>query len=188
MKEKIAILLSFITLLSCTEATQSEVENVDTENTIVEEIEEVDVIEEQAIELSLYQLAREKHLEKEQLPQGVVLQNTVEVYDKDVLRFEDILKTTPNWFLCKYIRSEGEVEEFYYFTFDYNGNQLDAGLVLTFAEDRSGSISFVNDSFFVAKNRIDEVELDEYDNINVLSSKEEIVNYSISHQGKIIKQ
>ena len=146
--------------------------------------ETFDVVEEEKVPLNYYQIAREKHPKKERLPFDIVLHNSDEIFDYTILNFEKILSTTKNWFLCKYLHEEGEISEEFYITFDYNGNQLDAILAVAFAEDLNGSVSFENDSVFIAKQRIDDAELNDDGDLLIHSTSEEETRYKITSDGK----
>lgn len=102
------------------------------------------------------------------------------------IEFIAVLKNTENWFLSKYIRAEGETEDVYFFTFDYNGNQLDAKHIYTLAIDLNAKIIFKTDYQFEVIKKIDEVELDENDHLKIISSREKMEKYTISKNGKIL--
>jgi len=149
--------------------------------------EEMVPVEEQVEELNDYQKARLEHSKKELLPLDVVLKNAADIHDFTILNFERILKVSTNWFLCKYATYEGELENVYYVTFDYNGNQLDAKMVLGISEASHGSIDFNTDSTFIVTRILDEGVLDENDHFVIVSSREELTNYTITNDGKINK-
>ncbi len=142
-----------------------------------------EIIEEEEKELTLFQKAVQKQENENVFPQGVVLFPNEDVLTIEGLVFTSILQTNSNWFLCKYTRWEGETEDVFFFTFDYEGNQLDAMKVFTLAIDLNGEVNFISENEFEIKTQIDEVELDENDNLIVLSSTKNIERYTISAEG-----
>ena len=93
-----------------------------------------------------------------------------------------------NYFVAEYITYATEVENTYYFIFDYSGNQLDVALVNTVAIDLDGEIVFITDSTFQINRTIKEIEWDEADAIEVGESKRDTIYYTLTNKGKIIKK
>ena len=148
--------------------------------------EDFEIIEEEEKELTLFQKAVQQQQNKDIFPQGVVLKGSDDIFEVEMLTFISILKSTENWFLVQYTREEGEIEEVYYFTFDFNGNQLDAKHLYTLAIDLNATVNFITSNEFIVRKIIDEVELDDNDDLKIISSKEKIEKYTISDEGKIL--
>jgi hypothetical protein len=188
MNWKIPILIILLMLFSCTETIVSEVGENDSNNSITELVEEVGVIEEQEVELSNYQLAIQKHEKSDIFPLDVVIQSNDQLYDKESLNFQEIIKTLTNCFVLEYRTHAAEVENIYYLTFDFQGNQLDAALVNTYAVGLDGEIVFNTDTTFQVYRVIKKIEWHEADIVEVGEPKTETVFYEITTNGIIIKK
>jgi hypothetical protein len=190
MKKNILFLMIAALLCACTSSSEKDEQLIKHEEILNEEVEveNFEVLEEQVEELSFYQTAVQQHEKSSIFPHEVVLQANNELYNKEGLNFHSIVKTMKNYFVVEYITYATEVENTYYFIFDYNGNQLDVALVNTVAIDLDGEIVFITDSTFQINRIIKEIEWDEADAIEVGESKRDTIYYTLTNKGKIIKK
>jgi len=190
----ISIFGLILIVFSCNTNSDKEKQILNNEKEVVEEVsipensteDSIEVIVEKEQELTPFQKAVSKHKDKDIFPQRLVFQDNEDIFEVEALEFIAILKNTENWFLSKYIRSEGETEEVYFFTFDYIGNQLDVKHIYTLAIDLNAKIFFKDDNQFEIIKKIDEVELDENDHLKIISTREKKEKYTISKNGKIL--
>jgi len=188
MEKNIFLIIVVSLLYACSSSSDKKDEGqlaVQEKNT-VEEFGDFDILEEE--ELDAYQRAVKQYEKSDVFPKEVILENKGDLKMKESLRFDAILKMSTNWFLCSYFFEEGEIEDTYYFTFDYSGKQLDVKRVKAIAEDRSGNVLLSTDSTFVVNQTINKVKLDDNDELIVLSSKKTITNYGITNAGEFFEE
>jgi len=188
MEKNIFLIIVVSLLYACSSSSDKKDEGqlaVQEKNT-VEEFGDFDILEEE--ELDAYQRAVKQYEKSDVFPKEVILENKGDLKMKESLRFDAILKMSTNWFLCSYFFEEGEIEDTYYFTFDYSGKQLDVKRVKAIAEDREGHVLFSTDSTFVVNQTINKVKLDDNDELIVLSSKKTITNYGITNAGGFFEE
>lgn len=182
------IFISELVLFSCVENSDTSAIDVnDSIAEIVKEGEENKGIEEKNIELNKYQLAVQNFKTTHTLPHNINVQTNTEFYAKETLDFQGIIKVRENYFVLEYRTYDAEVENVYFFTFDYNGNQLDAEFIYNVAIDLDGAVAFSTDSTFQVNNEIKEIEWVEDDLVEVGEAKKDTNFYSISNHGEIQK-
>lgn len=186
MGKTVSLLLIISLFLACNSSSKKmDEEQVGTPLEKQEEIsveEDFDVLEEE--DLSNYQIAAQKHKDKDSLPYQVFLKPD---YNHASLNFQGIIKILENCFVLEYRTYAAEVENVYFITFDYNGNQLDAEIVNTYAVDLEGEVFFNTDSTFQVNTTIKQIEWDEADIIEVEEPTKDTVFYTIANNGKIVK-
>lgn len=153
---------------------------------LVEE-ESFEVLEEEEENLSNYQIAAKAHPEKEILPYQIFLKLNKDLYNIESLNFVKIIKTSKNYFLVGYRTYATEIENVFYLTFDYKGNQLDGIMVNTIAIDLDGEIVFTTDSTFQVNSVKKQIEWDEADIIEVGEPTRDTVYYTLTNKGNIKK-
>jgi len=149
------------------------------------EEENFEVIEEQEVEPTLYQLAAQKYKGEKTLPLNIDVRTDVGMFISDA-DFVAILKTYDNFFLTEFkVTATVTAEYIYYLTFDYNGNQLDAKPILTYDVDLDGEIVFKTDSTFQANLIIKQIEWDEADALEVGEPTRDTIDYLLTNNGDI---
>ncbi len=186
MKKALSFFLITSLLVACASSSEK-IEEVPIATPVEVDVEEpnFEVLEEEEESLSAYQLAAKTHPEKERLPYHVFLKPNKELYNVEGIVFHKIINAYKNYFLTAYKSYATEVENDYYITFDYKGNQLDAALVNTIAIDLDGEIVFNTDTTFQVNSIKKEIEWDEADAIEVGEPKRDTTYYTLTNKGKI---